>query len=67
MFGIASAAIFLGEALPVWKLLATGLVMMGLCFNTYQAFQNKTNKVAAKNTKDSDPELVSKPRASAEP
>lgn len=33
VFGMGAAAIWLGESLPVWKFLAAGLVMSGLCIN----------------------------------
>ena len=33
VFGIGASALLMGEALPPWKLLATGLVMAGLALN----------------------------------
>jgi len=33
VFGMASAAIFLGEALPAWKLIAAALIIAGLALN----------------------------------
>lgn len=33
VFGMGAAAIWLGEPLPVWKFVAAGLVMSGLCIN----------------------------------
>lgn len=33
VFGMGAAAIWLGETLPVWKFVAAGLVMSGLCIN----------------------------------
>jgi len=35
VFGLGASAIMLGEPLPVWKLLATGLVMGGLAINAW--------------------------------
>lgn len=35
VFGMASSALWLGEALPAWKLLAAGLVMAGLAVNLF--------------------------------
>lgn len=36
VFGFLSAVILLGEGLPAWKLLASLLVVIGLCFNTLE-------------------------------
>ena len=33
VFGMGAAAIWLGEPLPIWKFVAAGLVMSGLCIN----------------------------------
>ncbi len=33
VFGMGASAIMLGEALPVWKLIAAGLIMLGLAIN----------------------------------
>jgi O-acetylserine/cysteine efflux transporter len=35
VFGMGASAIFLGESLPGWKLLAAGLVMSGLALNIF--------------------------------
>ena len=35
VFGMGASAIFLGESLPAWKLLAAGLVMSGLALNIF--------------------------------
>jgi len=35
VFGMGASAIFLGESLPAWKLLAAALVMSGLALNTF--------------------------------
>ena len=34
VFGMGAAAIWLGEPLPGWKLVAAGLVLSGLCVNS---------------------------------
>jgi len=33
LFGMSSAALWLGEGLPVWKLVAAALVLSGLALN----------------------------------
>ncbi len=33
VFGMAAAALWLGESLPLWKFVAGGLVLSGLCIN----------------------------------
>ncbi len=38
VFGLASAALWLGEELPLWKLAATGLVLGGLALNLVAPF-----------------------------
>ncbi|MDP3595306.1 EamA family transporter, partial [Phenylobacterium sp.] len=35
VFGMGASAIWLGESLPPWKLLAAGLVMSGLAINIF--------------------------------
>ena len=35
VFGILSSVVLLGESLPLWKVVATGLVLGGLCLNVY--------------------------------
>lgn len=35
VFGILSSAVLLGEALPAWKIIATGMVLAGLSLNVY--------------------------------
>ncbi len=35
VFGMGASAVFLGESLPPWKLLAAGLVMSGLALNIF--------------------------------
>jgi len=35
VFGIGASALFLGEPLPAWKLIAAGLVMSGLALNVF--------------------------------
>jgi len=35
IFGMGASAYFLGESLPVWKVLAAGLVIAGLVINLF--------------------------------
>jgi O-acetylserine/cysteine efflux transporter len=35
VFGMGASAVFLGESLPLWKLLAAALVMSGLALNIF--------------------------------
>ena len=35
VFGMSSSALFLGEALPTWKIIAAGLVLAGLAVNLF--------------------------------
>ncbi len=43
VFGIISSVFFLNESLPIWKLIAIGLVLFGLVFNIYSATANNHN------------------------
>ncbi len=40
VFGLLSSVLLLREPLPIWKLTATGLVLIGLVFNIYSARKN---------------------------
>ncbi|HNO64788.1 MAG TPA: EamA family transporter, partial [Tepidiformaceae bacterium] len=49
VFGMASAALFLDEPLPGWKLAAAGLIIAGLAMNVVlpRLFARRTNEALA--------------------
>ncbi len=54
LFGMGASRIFLGEALSNWKLMAVGLIFLGLVINVYASLKKYRNAELALKTLDRD-------------